>query len=61
MLQMRVDNVARVKQAIAEVGYQPNLVASSLWFEYTNAIGLLLSNVANHWFAELDMALQLFI
>ncbi len=43
--------IARVQQAIAELGYQPNLVASSLRNGHTNTIGLLLANVSNPYFA----------
>ena len=49
---------ARVKQAIVELGYQPNLVASSLRLGYTNTIGLLLANVANPWFAALARGVE---
>ncbi|GLV53995.1 LacI family transcriptional regulator [Dictyobacter sp. S3.2.2.5] len=52
------DTIARVKQAIAELGYQPNLVASSLRLGYTKSIGLLLSNVANPWFAEIARGVE---
>ena len=43
--------IARVQQAIAELGYQPNLVASSLRNGHTNTIGLLLPNITNPYFA----------
>jgi DNA-binding LacI/PurR family transcriptional regulator len=52
------ETIARVKQAIAELDYQPNLVASSLRLGYTNTIGLLLSNVTNPWFAELARGVE---
>ena len=52
------ETIARVKQAIAELGYQPNLVASSLRLGYTNTIGLLLSNVGNPWFAEVARGVE---
>ena len=50
--------VARVRQAIAELGYQPNMVASSLRHGRTQAIGLLVGNVANPWNAELARGVE---
>lgn len=52
------ETIARVRQAMAELGYQPNMVASSLRHGYTNTIGLLLSNVTNPWFAELARGVE---
>ena len=52
------ETIARVQQAVADLGYQPNLVASSLRLGYTNTIGLLLTNVANPWFAELARGVE---
>jgi DNA-binding LacI/PurR family transcriptional regulator len=43
---------AQVRSAIAELGYQPNLLASSLRSRRSTTIGLLLPNVANPYFAE---------
>ncbi len=43
--------IARVQEAITELGYQPNLVASSLRNGHTNTIGLLLPNITNPYFA----------
>jgi LacI family transcriptional regulator len=43
---------AQVRSTIAELGYQPNLLASSLRSRRSTTIGLLLPNVANPYFAE---------
>lgn len=43
---------AQVRQAIDTLGYQPNLLASSLRSRRSTTIGLLLPNVANPFFAE---------
>ncbi|GCE09973.1 LacI family DNA-binding transcriptional regulator [Dictyobacter aurantiacus] len=45
--------VAKVRAAIAELGYQPNLVATSLRRGFNNTIGLLLGDVTNPYFSQL--------
>lgn len=45
--------IAKVRQAIAELGYQPNLVATSLRSGSNNTIGLLLGDVTNPYFSQL--------
>lgn len=52
------ETIARVRQAIADLGYQPNLVASSLRHGYTNTVGLLLGNVANPFYAEMARGVE---
>lgn len=52
------ETIARVRQAIQELGYQPNLVASSLRLGYTNTIGLLVGNVVNPWYAGLARGVE---
>jgi LacI family transcriptional regulator len=43
----------RVLRAIRELGYRPSAVARSLTTKRTQAIGLLVSDITNHFFAEL--------
>jgi LacI family transcriptional regulator len=52
------ETIARVKQAVQELGYHPNMVASSLRHGHTNTIGLILSNVTNPWYAELARGVE---
>src|SRR5690242_6653760 len=49
---------AQVRHAIAALGYQPNLVASSLRRRRSTTIGLLLTNVANAYFAEIARGVE---
>jgi len=49
---------ARVLSAVAELEYRPNLVARSLRAQRTNAIGLILSDVGNPFFAEISRAVE---
>jgi LacI family transcriptional regulator len=42
----------RVLQAIAELGYRPSVVARSLTTKRTQTVGVLISDVSNHFFAE---------
>ena len=51
-LGISAETIARVKQAVQELGYHPNMVASSLRHGHTNTISLILSNVTNPWYAE---------
>lgn len=48
----------RVREAIAAMGYQPNLLASSLRSRRSTTIGLLLPNVANPYFAEIARGVE---
>jgi LacI family transcriptional regulator len=48
----------QVRAAIAALGYQPNLLASSLRSRRSTAIGLLLPNVANAYFAEIARGVE---
>jgi LacI family transcriptional regulator len=48
----------RVRGAIAALGYQPNLLASSLRRRRSGTIGLLLPNVANPYFAEIARGVE---
>src|SRR6185312_12140367 len=48
----------RVRQSIAAMGYQPNLLASSLRSGRGTTIGLMLPNVANPYFAEVARGVQ---
>lgn len=43
----------RVKQAAAEMNYQPNLLARGLKFGRTNTIGLIVADISNPFFAAL--------
>ncbi len=47
------DTVVRVKQAMAELDYHPNAVARSLRTRRTTAIGVLVSDITNPFFATL--------
>jgi LacI family transcriptional regulator len=43
----------RVLQAIAELGYRPSAAARSLTTKRTETIGVIVSDVSNHFFAEI--------
>lgn len=47
------DTAARVRRAIEELGYQPNAIAQSLRKRVTYAIGVLVSDITNPFFAHL--------
>ncbi len=47
------DTVVRVRQAMAELDYHPNAVARSLRTRRTTAIGVLVSDITNPFFATL--------
>jgi len=50
--------VDKVRRAVAALGYQPNLLAGSLRSRRSTTIGLLLSNVANAYFAEMARGVE---
>jgi LacI family transcriptional regulator len=49
---------ARVRQAIHELGYRPNLLARSLRRQETRMFGLLAPNIANPFWADLAHAVE---
>jgi LacI family transcriptional regulator len=49
---------ARVQQAIAELGFQPNLVARSLRVGRADVIGLVVESLADPFFARLTSAVE---
>jgi len=53
-----VPTVDKVRQVVAALGYQPNLLASSLRSRRSTTIGLLLPNVANAYFAEMARGVE---
>ena len=50
--------IEKVQRAIAELGYQPNLVAASLAGRRSSAVGLFVGSVANPWFGELARGVE---
>lgn len=48
---------ARIKAAIDELGYRPNLTARNLRLSRTHTIGLVVANIANPFFAEIVRAI----
>ncbi len=52
------DTSRRVLQAIAELGYRPNLVARSLRVGRDDAIGLVVPSISDPFFAELASAIE---
>lgn len=52
------ETIARVRQAMDELGYQPNMVASSLRLGYTTTIGLVVGNVANPYYSEIARGVE---
>lgn len=57
---VRVDPAteARVREAIAALGYQPNLLARSLRRRATHTIGLLVPDIANPFFADVARVIE---
>jgi LacI family transcriptional regulator len=49
---------ARVRQAISDMGYRPNLLARSLRRQETRTLGLLIPNIANPFWADLAHAVE---
>ncbi|MCZ2860316.1 LacI family DNA-binding transcriptional regulator [Blastococcus sp. VKM Ac-2987] len=49
---------ARVQQAIADLGFQPNLVARSLRVGRTDVVGLVVESLADPFFARLTSAVE---
>lgn len=54
---VRAETRQRVKQALAEVGYEPNLLARSLRRRSSQMIGLMVDTLANPFVAELAQAI----
>jgi LacI family transcriptional regulator len=52
------DTEARVRQAISDLQYTPNMLARSLRRRQTNTIGLLVSDIANPHFGETAYAVE---
>jgi LacI family transcriptional regulator len=52
------DTVARVRQAVEELHYTPNMLARSLRRRQTNTIGLLISDIENPYFAEVAYTVE---
>lgn len=52
------DTAARVRRAIEELGYQPNGIAQSLRKRVTYAIGVLVSDITNPFFAHLVRGIE---
>jgi LacI family transcriptional regulator len=48
----------RVVQAIAELGYRPNVLARSLTTRRTQTVGVIVSDAANHFFAEVLQGIE---
>lgn len=53
------ETAERVRAAIQELGYRPNAVARSLRLQRTRALGLVVPDLANPFFAELASAIEL--
>lgn len=49
---------ARIRQAIQALNYRPNMTARSLRLRRANAIGLLVPNIANPFFAEIARSIE---
>ena len=52
------DKIARIEQAIEELGYTPNLVARSLRQNRTKTIGLIVPDNSNPFFAEIAKGVE---
>ncbi|MGQ9700736.1 MAG: LacI family DNA-binding transcriptional regulator [Candidatus Bipolaricaulaceae bacterium] len=55
------DTEARVRLAMEEVGYQPNGIAQSLRKRVTYAIGVVVSDITNPFFATLVRGLRMLL
>lgn len=55
---VRPETRERVLQAIQELGYRPNALARSLKVQQTMALGLIVPDLANPFFAELTRAVE---
>lgn len=53
------ETAERVRAAIQELGYRPNAVARSLRLQRTRALGLVVPDLANPFFAELASAIEM--
>ncbi len=49
---------SRVLKAVKELDYQPNVVARSLKIRQTKALGVLISDIASHFFAHLVRGIE---
>lgn len=47
------DTIARVRQAIDELGYRPNVLARQLVQQRTNVLGVVIGDLANPFFSEM--------
>jgi LacI family transcriptional regulator len=52
------DTRCRVERAIAETGYRPNAIARSLQARSSNAIGIVVPDLTNPFFAQLAVAVE---
>ena len=52
------DTRRRVERAIAETGYRPNAIARSLQARSSNAIGIVVPDLTNPFFAQLAVAVE---
>src|SRR5690606_11538504 len=47
----------KIEEAVRELGYTPNVAARSLRLNQTQAVGLIVPNIANPFFAEIVQAI----
>ena len=52
------DKAERVRRAVEKLQYRPNSVARALRLQRSNALGLIIPDAANPYFAELSRAVE---
>jgi len=55
---VKKETAKRIKEAIEEVGYRPNLIARSLRQKKTNTIGLIVGNILSHFYSVIAKSVE---
>ncbi|RKX24024.1 MAG: LacI family transcriptional regulator [Candidatus Zixiibacteriota bacterium] len=55
---LKPETVMKVKEAVKELGYRPNLIARSLKTRSTSTIGVIIPDIANTFFAQIIRGIE---